>query len=167
MITACALMKYAHVKNAEKQIEYQRVYFLDSRWLVCFGLFMLGLLFSFVSLYLVQMMIVVPLMSLGVWFGYQYTSWYNAQRIEKRDYEAYGIVVVGRLIFETCSLNKNSHVGASSVADVFDRTLSFSNNAFLMTSYLILCCFAPFVFIVLNRFETFQRVYVSSTASSM
>lgn len=156
---ACALMRYAHLKNAEKQIEYQKIYIMDPRWWICLGFYLIGLLFSFVSLYLIRMMVVVTLTSVGVWIGLQYTTWYSGNRMKHRDYTSYAVIVAGNLLLLLVGLKANTRESAKSLSEVFDLTLNFSNNPKIMIAYLM-TIIAPIGLVVIHQFEYFKRLFV-------
>jgi len=105
---AYALMKYSHIKNLEKPIEQSRIYLLDQRWWICFIFYFVGLVFTFIALYFVQLSLVASLSCLGIWFAFRYTSWYQAEKVFFKHQLSFTFVVIGTLLFLLFSTKKVS-----------------------------------------------------------
>jgi hypothetical protein len=162
---AYALMKYSHIKNLEKPIEQSRIYLLDQRWWICFIFYFVGLVFTFIALYFVQLSLVASLSCLGIWFAFRYTSWYQAEKVFFKHQLSFTFVVIGTLLFLLFSTKKNTHMSEASLGNVFANSLNPAQNTFQVLFFLLVLLLS-LVSIILSYARKFQNVFISDTAPS-
>jgi hypothetical protein len=155
-----ALMKYSHIKNSEKQIEFQKIYLLDPRWWICFCFYSIGLMCTFAALYFIQLSCLVPLTVFGIYSGYRYTSWYMAEKITRKDIISFIIVFVGTMILLVAELKLNTFVKPDTLGKTLEKLNPASSplpSLFFFSSILL-----SIAMVLLNRVQRFQNIFVSS-----